>query len=358
MSKTLKPLPIDKALLATRESMAVKREIAHLLTAKITDQKNVISYEADLGTFLTGTTFTFSLGNVLGETTLHFEDLKVILNPGDPPARHTAKVLNSGENAISLVTECSAEHKWHFDLSVDAAGAGRVVDQKAGNDDPSASQKLVFIWRFRVVAQRKMVQWFDPPLLLRTTTEVLVSTIFGGHSDYRLIEALAVGTDTPHDYTKHYLEESDGQYLRDELDNCVVDETRASREDIWFDYVADTGDGWNPTYCIAYHLAQPQLTLKNGTETHLTKRGELLVFGGDQVYPIANRREYKERLVEPFRTALRYSERPHPDVFAIPGNHDWYDSLVSFTRLFCSRRWFNEILIRPRSNTSNTLPGR
>ena len=257
MSKTLKPLPIDKALLATRESMAVKREIAHLLTAKITDQKNVISYEADLGTFLTGTTFTFSLGNVLGETTLHFEDLKVILNPGDPPARHTAKVLNSGENAISLVTEFSAEHKFHFYLSFDAACAGRVVDQKAGNDDPSASQKLVFIWRFRVVAQRKMVQWFDPPLLLRTTTEVLVSTIFGGHSDYRLIEALAVGTDTPHDYTKHYLEESDGQYLRDELDNCVVDETRASREDIWFDYVADTGDGWNPTYCIAYTLHNP-----------------------------------------------------------------------------------------------------
>src|SRR3982074_2280746 len=26
--------------------------------------------------------------------------------------------------------------------------------------------------------------------------------------------------------------------------------------------------------------------------------------------------------------------------FPVPGNHDWYDSLVSFTRLFCQRRWF------------------
>jgi hypothetical protein len=26
-------------------------------------------------------------------------------------------------------------------------------------------------------------------------------------------------------------------------------------------------------------------------------------------------------------------------VFAIPGNHDWYDSLVSYTRLFCSKEW-------------------
>ena len=32
--------------------------------------------------------------------------------------------------------------------------------------------------------------------------------------------------------------------------------------------------------------------------------------------------------------------RSTPQVFAIPGNHDWYDSLVSFTRLFCSRGSF------------------
>src|SRR6185436_690887 len=218
-------------------------------------------YEVDLGTFLAGTSLTFTLGDVRGETTLHFEDLKVVLKPGDAPVRHTVKVPHSGENAISLVTECDAEHAWQFNLSVDANGAGRVIDQKAGNSDSSAPQKLVFIWRFRVVAQRSMVQWFDPPLLLRTTTEVLVSTIFGGHSDYRLIEALAVGNDTPHDYTKTYREETDGQYLRDELDNCVVDESQSPREDIWIDYVADTGDGWNPTYCIAYYLAQPELSL-------------------------------------------------------------------------------------------------
>jgi predicted MPP superfamily phosphohydrolase len=26
----------------------------------------------------------------------------------------------------------------------------------------------------------------------------------------------------------------------------------------------------------------------------------------------------------------------HPHVFALPGNHDWYDSLVAFKQLFCS----------------------
>ena len=41
-----------------------------------------------------------------------------------------------------------------------------------------------------------------------------------------------------------------------------------------------------------------------------------------------------------YETALRTTVAPHPSVYAIPGNHDWYDSLVSFTRLFCSGRWF------------------
>lgn len=42
-------------------------------------------------------------------------------------------------------------------------------------------------------------------------------------------------------------------------------------------------------------------------------------------------------------------EAPH--VFAIPGNHDWYDGLEAFTRLFCSDlglRWFAGRLTRQK----------
>ena len=35
----------------------------------------------------------------------------------------------------------------------------------------------------------------------------------------------------------------------------------------------------------------------------------------------------------PYRHA--FAGRARPDVFAIPGNHDWYDSLVAFSRTFC-----------------------
>jgi hypothetical protein len=66
-------------------------------------------------------------------------------------------------------------------------------------------------------------------------------------------------------------------------------------------------------------------------------RGAVLVLGGDQVYPTASRTEYQRRFVGPYRAAMPSSPEPRPKIFAIPGNHDWYDSLVSFTRLFVSR---------------------
>jgi hypothetical protein len=338
MPETLKPVPLEQALLATRESMAVKRELAQLLTSEITGPESVITHEADLGTFKLDTAFTFRLGRVSGETVFHFEDINVTRGEGAPPFEATAKVLQSGENAITLVTTGGGA-----EFSVDARGVGRVIEHGVGRQDDDRPRKRVYIWRFRTVAQRQMVGWYDPPLLLRTESEVVISTLFGGHSDYRFLEALASGTETVHDYSRHYRRDEEGRYLTDERGECVPDEARGARAEIWIDYVADTGDGWNPTYGVAYHLAQRTLALRDpeGGGEHLTERGDLLIFGGDQVYPTASRKQYKQRLVEPYRTALRYSEPPSPEVFAIPGNHDWYDSLVSFTRLFCSRRWFN-----------------
>lgn len=183
----------------------------------------------------------------------------------------------------------------------------------------------------------KMVGWYDPLQLARTGVEVAVSTLFGRHSDQRQIEALTSGQASFYDYSCKY--DDDGQ--------AVCQPTQERRESIWIDYVGDVGDGWNSTYAVAYHLAEPELELSYAdpatreARVARTRKGELLVFGGDQVYPTASREEYDRRLVKPYEAALRKSEAPCPHVFAIPGNHDWYDSLVSFTRLFnTSRRWF------------------
>jgi hypothetical protein len=68
---------------------------------------------------------------------------------------------------------------------------------------------------------------------------------------------------------------------------------------------------------------------------------DVVILGGDQVYPTPSRREYEDRLVAPFETAKAWSpETTAPALYALPGNHDWYDGLVSFMRLFLNKGWF------------------
>ncbi len=157
------------------------------------------------------------------------------------------------------------------------------------------------------VRQRSMVGWYDPRVLMQSGYQVAIANIFGRHSDTRLIEALATQPQTVFDYS-----------------DCSGD--------FWFDYVADTGDGWHSTYAVASALAQPTLEFSSGSR-EITHAGRVLVFGGDEVYPYPSRNEYEVRTETPYRHAFAGQQRP--DVFAIPGNHDWYDSLVAFSRTFC-----------------------
>jgi hypothetical protein len=185
----------------------------------------------------------------------------------------------------------------------------------------------------------KMVGWYEPRQLIRTAGSVFVSTLFGRFSDHRLIEALSPHTEGFADFS--------------------------ARDEIVVDYVSDAGDGWDSTYAVAYWLTRPQLSIGNSsTHAPQLRRGDVLVFGGDQVYPTPSRLAYKERLVEPYRAAMANTHSPHPRVFAIPGNHDWYDSLASFTRLFCSglgspTKWFaGWKTVQTRSYFAMKLPGR
>ncbi len=191
----------------------------------------------------------------------------------------------------------------------------------------------------------RMVVWFKPALLLRALFHHMVAGIFGQYADQRVIQQLsdpaASGADQAdkpvHDYSK---ECGDG-------------------EPFWVDYVCDLGDGFSSTYSVAYLLAADAL---RGTQTpsnpklrpvrHLARHevlthGRVLILGGDQVYPWPSREAYAERLQLPYGLALPppgpSGGAPCPpdqerDVYAIPGNHDWYDGLASFDDLFCRAR--------------------
>jgi len=173
----------------------------------------------------------------------------------------------------------------------------------------------------------KMVSWYDPRLLARIGVRTIVSSVFGQYADQRLMQAVTDPAEDKDLVARYDYRDPNAS----EPHKCVAcDETGA----FWIDYIADVGDGFEATYTMAYLMAQDSLDIRGAGQL---RHGEVLIMGGDQCYPQATREEYKERLLQPFNWA--YSV-PNPDrkLFAIPGNHDWYDGLNAFDGLFCSSR--------------------
>ncbi|HVR40045.1 MAG TPA: metallophosphoesterase, partial [Thermoanaerobaculia bacterium] len=180
-------------------------------------------------------------------------------------------------------------------------------------------------WDYKTLdfVRKPMVGWFDPSQLARTGIQAVLSSVFGSYADRREVQAALAAQEilrAREDKTEPgppYFDYSD-------------------REDLWFDYIADVGDGFDSTYQMARQVAAEELDVPAKT-----KRGEFLIFGGDQVYPTASREEYQDRFSGVYRAALPWTDdqKGSPVMFAVPGNHDWYDGLTSFTRLFCQKRW-------------------
>lgn len=185
-----------------------------------------------------------------------------------------------------------------------------------------------------------MVQWLAPPFLIRAGHEVSESGRFARFTDKREVEAgLATALYEPRDVEKSdaVLPPYDDVSYRDE------------NGDLWIDFASDVGEGFSPTYTIAWLLSRPRLTLTHRKTTYATKRGRILVLGGDQVYPSASWDRYRDRFVGPYTAALPWiDEAKAPHLFAVPGNHDWYDGLTSFMRVFCAGAWIGGWRTRQR----------
>jgi hypothetical protein len=179
-----------------------------------------------------------------------------------------------------------------------------------------------------------MVGWFDFGQLLHTGIKTVVSSAFGNYADKREMQA-ALG-------------KGDGGQSFYDCSNIT--------SELWVDYISDLGDGFDATFSVAHLLAQPTLEV----DGHVLKRGQILVLGGDEVYPTPEMVEYNNRFRGPYEAAFpdakrtldepqdpidRGSEgktpvasRAFPWLFAVPGNHDWYDGLTNFLRIFTQKR--------------------
>ncbi|MFI5494362.1 metallophosphoesterase family protein [Actinoplanes sp. NPDC051859] len=156
---------------------------------------------------------------------------------------------------------------------------------------------------------QRPVGWLAPLLLLNTGLRTLLAILFGAYLDKR------------------------------ELQNSLPGESfeqPGTGGELWLDYVSDLGDGFDATYSVAYLMAQPGLEV----DGRMLPRGQVLLMGGDQVYPLANGDGYENRMKGPYRAALPEAPAtgPPPTLFALPGNHDWYDGLTAFLRLFARRK--------------------
>lgn len=115
--------------------------------------------------------------------------------------------------------------------------------------------------------------------------------------------------------------------------------TEALGREVWIDFVADTGDDRDVSQAVARMIAATYEVEEEG-RSRILPRGDVLLFGGDTAYPVATGEEIARRLVAPFNEVLRERSEDAPRtrvLLGIPGNHDWYDGLDGFGRLFRRR---------------------
>jgi hypothetical protein len=175
----------------------------------------------------------------------------------------------------------------------------------------------------------RAVRWLDPGVLVSSGVRVALSAVFGEYADQRLMQAATDSFGSNADLIERY----------DYSSGAKREEVFGASDACWVDYIADVGAGFGPTFGMASLLAREELSLSNLPGQRLPAGG-ILIMGGDQCYPMGTHEEYQERLVLPYATALPFRDRdaPHRHLFALPGNHDWFDGLGAFDSLLCQSR--------------------
>jgi hypothetical protein len=97
----------------------------------------------------------------------------------------------------------------------------------------------------------------------------------------------------------------------------VFPEGLAGAEDFSFVVIGDTGEG-----DASQHILRDQL-LSVGQKPEV----KFLVVSSDVIYPAGAMKDYEPKFYLPFKGFRQ-------PIYAVPGNHDWYDALESFTANF------------------------
>jgi len=219
--------------------------------------------------------------------------------------------------------------------------------------------------RHRPLDKKPMAVWYEYAFIQTAMDAFIHFNIFSGRFDMRQMmatEALA-GRRAAGKEAAQVVGTAADPYFHDHSAG------RGDKE-MWLDFMADCGDGFDSSFSVARLLAQPHLSLASSTSAQgstTLPRGEVLIIGGDLAYPRPTQENYESRFVRVMEDAMppprshssqaearaivnkessshkeaftngRHSQPPM--AYAVPGNHDWFDGLACFLRYIVFRSY-------------------
>ncbi|GAB3675761.1 metallophosphoesterase [Actinocorallia lasiicapitis] len=146
--------------------------------------------------------------------------------------------------------------------------------------------------RYRELGPERALSWLRPSVLWRSRNDVIAKR-FGDPVD---------------DIRRRWVGTPGDMLLRTEPDAAFS-----------FLLLGDPGEGDQSQYAVVPGM------LKVGQDT------DFAVIASDVIYPIGSVNDYPQKFFKPYKDYLK-------PIYAIPGNHDWYDGLEGFMRIFCDRQ--------------------
>ena len=174
-----------------------------------------------------------------------------------------------------------------------------------------------------------MVRWFDPLQLIQTGIRKAISETFGDYADKRELQAALD--------------------LKVDVDGRQASRTTEQPRSIRVSQRATSRDAIEAT-----SGSTTSLTSATGSRRHIrsrtsSHRRRCQSMAG-RTFPAATSSSWAATRFTPrprakatrtswsARTRALPNADPPPDLYAIPGNHDWYDGLANFLRFFCMNR--------------------
>lgn len=216
----------------------------------------------------------------------------------------------------------------------------RVQTRAVGVTRPVAAPEGIIRHFTRGKEHPKGVVWFG-------------ATSFWGHLRHLIASAIATQSVDSRDW----MTPDEPEELLGRISALLGGEPRARTlsealgRDFYIDFLADTGDDVAVSRAVAqlvfapYELPDPE----SPGEHLIVPRGDVLLFAGDMAYPVATAEELLNRLIAPWNQVLQAlpDDGRRRVLLGVPGNHDWYDGLDGFGRMF--RRPAPGVIAQPRA---------